>query len=79
MGRCGLRRIFGWYPNQNSNARYVSECVIAQGSENDGARVFRLTNPAPTTCIARDEDSSSPPSCAQEKGSRSVGLRPFAP
>lgn len=55
-----LGLIFGWYPNQNSTASYVSECVIAQGREKGGARVFRLAQAAPTTYIAGAEDGSIP-------------------
>lgn len=60
MGGIELRLSFGWYPNQNSAASYVSECVIAQGRKNGDAMVSRLAQSAPTTYIARAEDGSFP-------------------
>lgn len=78
VSRRGHRLIFGRNPDQNSNASYVSECVIAQPRKNGGARVFRPVRPGSRTSSAGHPERSFPSECHERKGSRNVELWPFA-
>ena len=73
-----LHPIFGWYPNQKTNASYVSECEIGKSSENGGPIVRGSPRHEPATYSARYKEGSFLSECVEGKVSRNERLWPLA-
>lgn len=73
-----LGLIFGWYPNQNANASYVSEWEIGKARDQGGAIQPRSPRPTPRTSMAQHSEGPFLWECVEGKGRRNVRCWPFA-